>query len=133
VNADKYALFDSSRTTRIVIANNTVWPAASAPLFQVTSVAVQPVLGFVTDQKAVALSMVAGMLPLYQGWSGCMRGAATQWVLGFGGYGRARFAVFHPEATRMAAMRQRHQPGAPAQAIFQIGACRIRDWPLLAR
>jgi MFS transporter, FSR family, fosmidomycin resistance protein len=88
--------------------------------FQVTSSLLQPLLGFVTDNRPWPYAMVAGMAATLSGVLGLAFAGSYAVVLisvamiGLGS------AVFHPEATRMARHAAAGQQGL-AQGIFQIG------------
>ena len=88
--------------------------------FQVTSSLLQPVLGFVTDQKPWPYAMVAGMAATLSGLLGLAFAGNYATVLVSAGLVGLGSAVFHPEATRMARHAAAGQHGF-AQGIFQIG------------
>jgi MFS transporter, FSR family, fosmidomycin resistance protein len=88
--------------------------------FQVTSSLLQPVLGFVTDQKPWPYAMVAGMTATLAGLLGLAFAGNYATVLVSAGLVGLGSAVFHPEATRMARHAAAGQHGF-AQGVFQIG------------
>jgi MFS transporter, FSR family, fosmidomycin resistance protein len=88
--------------------------------FQVTSSLLQPVLGYVTDQKPWPYAMVAGMGATLSGLLGLAFAGNYATVLVSAGLVGLGSAVFHPEATRMARHAAAGQHGF-AQGVFQIG------------
>jgi len=88
--------------------------------FQVTSSMLQPVLGYVTDQKPWPYVMVAGMGATLAGLLGLAFAGNYATVLVSAGLVGLGSAVFHPEATRMARHAAAGQHGF-AQGVFQIG------------
>src|ERR1051325_3135681 len=88
--------------------------------FQVTSSLLQPILGFVTDQKPWPYAMVAGMAATLSGVVGLAFAGNYATVLVAAALVGLGSAVFHPEATRMARHAAAGQHGF-AQGIFQIG------------
>jgi FSR family fosmidomycin resistance protein-like MFS transporter len=88
--------------------------------FQVTSSLLQPLLGFVTDQKPWPYAMVAGMGSTLAGLVGLACAGNYAMVLVSAALVGLGSAVFHPEATRMARHAAAGQQGF-AQGIFQIG------------
>lgn len=88
--------------------------------FQVTSSLLQPVLGYVTDQKPWPYAMVAGMASTLAGLLGLAFAGNYSMVLISAALVGLGSAVFHPEATRMARHAAAGQEGF-AQGIFQIG------------
>src|ERR1051326_2472593 len=88
--------------------------------FQVTSSLLQPVLGFVTDQKPWPYAMVAGMAATLSGVVGLAFAGNYPTVLVSAAMVGLGSAVFHPEATRMARHAAAGQHGF-AQGVFQIG------------
>jgi MFS transporter, FSR family, fosmidomycin resistance protein len=88
--------------------------------FQVTSSLLQPVLGFLTDQKPWPYAMVAGMGATLSGVVGLACAGNYVMVLIAVAMVGVGSAVFHPEATRMARHAAAGQHGF-AQGIFQIG------------
>jgi FSR family fosmidomycin resistance protein-like MFS transporter len=88
--------------------------------FQVTSSLLQPVLGFVTDQRPWPYAMVAGMAATLSGVVGLAFAGNYATVLVSAALVGLGSAVFHPEATRMARHAAAGQHGF-AQGIFQIG------------
>jgi FSR family fosmidomycin resistance protein-like MFS transporter len=88
--------------------------------FQVTSSLLQPVLGFVTDQKPWPYAMVAGMTATLSGLLGLAFAGNYAMVLVSAALVGLGSAVFHPEAVRMARHAAAGQQGF-AQGIFQIG------------
>jgi MFS transporter, FSR family, fosmidomycin resistance protein len=88
--------------------------------FQVTSSLLQPLLGFVTDNRPWPYAMVAGMGATLSGMLGlAFAGSYAMVLLSVAMIGLGS-AVFHPEATRMARHAAAGQQGL-AQGIFQIG------------
>jgi FSR family fosmidomycin resistance protein-like MFS transporter len=88
--------------------------------FQVTSSLLQPLLGFVTDNRPWPYAMVAGMGATLSGVLGlAFAGSYAMVLLSVAMIGLGS-AVFHPEATRMARHAAAGQQGL-AQGIFQIG------------
>jgi FSR family fosmidomycin resistance protein-like MFS transporter len=88
--------------------------------FQVTSSLLQPLLGFVTDNRPWPYAMVAGMGATLTGVLGlAFAGSYAMVLLSVAMIGLGS-AVFHPEATRMARHAAAGQQGL-AQGIFQIG------------
>ena len=88
--------------------------------FQVTSSLLQPLLGYITDQRPWPYAMVAGMAATLCGIVGlAFAGSYTMVLLSAACVGLGS-AVFHPEATRMARHAAAGQQGF-AQGIFQIG------------
>ena len=88
--------------------------------FQVTSSLLQPLLGFVTDQKPWPYAMVAGMAATLSGVVGLASAGNYAMVLISVAMVGLGSAVFHPEATRMARHAAAGQQGF-AQGVFQIG------------
>jgi len=88
--------------------------------FQVTSSLLQPLLGFVTDQKPWPYAMVAGMGATLSGVVGLATAGNYAMVLMSVAMVGLGSAVFHPEATRMARHAAAGQQGF-AQGVFQIG------------
>jgi MFS transporter, FSR family, fosmidomycin resistance protein len=88
--------------------------------FQVTSSLLQPLLGFVTDNRPWPYAMVAGMGATLTGVLGLAFSANYGMVLASVAMIGLGSAVFHPEATRMARHAAAGQQGL-AQGIFQIG------------
>jgi MFS transporter, FSR family, fosmidomycin resistance protein len=88
--------------------------------FQVTSSLLQPILGYVTDQKPWPYAMVAGMTATLSGLLGLAFAGNYATVLVSAGLVGLGSAVFHPEATRMARHAAAGQHGF-AQGVFQIG------------
>jgi MFS transporter, FSR family, fosmidomycin resistance protein len=88
--------------------------------FQVTSSLLQPVLGYVTDQRPWPYAMVAGMAATLSGLLGLAFAGNYATVLVSAGMVGLGSAVFHPEATRMARHAAAGQHGF-AQGVFQIG------------
>lgn len=88
--------------------------------FHVTSSLLQPVLGYVTDQKPWAYAMVAGMTSTLIGVVGLAAANNYAMVLVSVALVGLGSAVFHPEATRMARHAAAGHQGF-AQGIFQIG------------
>ena len=88
--------------------------------FQVTSSLLQPLLGYVTDQKPWPYAMVAGMASTLAGLIGLAFAGNYPMVLAAAALVGLGSAVFHPEATRMARHAAAGQQGF-AQGIFQIG------------
>ncbi|MFM9850710.1 MAG: MFS transporter [Hyphomicrobiaceae bacterium] len=88
--------------------------------FQVTSSLLQPLLGYVTDQKPWPYAMVAGMAATLSGLIGLAFAHNYPMVLASAALVGLGSAVFHPEATRMARHASAGQQGF-AQGIFQIG------------
>ena len=88
--------------------------------FHVTSSLLQPVLGYVTDQKPWAHAMVAGMTSTLIGVVGLAAANNYAMVLVSVALVGLGSAVFHPEATRMARHAAAGHQGF-AQGIFQIG------------
>lgn len=88
--------------------------------FHVTSSLLQPVLGYVTDQKPWAYAMVAGMTSTLIGVVGLAAANSYAMVLVSVALVGLGSAVFHPEATRMARHAAAGHQGF-AQGIFQIG------------
>jgi len=88
--------------------------------FQVTSSLLQPVLGFVTDQRPWPYAMVAGMAATLAGVLGLAFAGNYATVLVSAAMVGLGSAVFHPEATRMARHAAAGQQGF-AQGVFQIG------------
>jgi MFS transporter, FSR family, fosmidomycin resistance protein len=88
--------------------------------FQVTSSLLQPLLGFVTDNRPWPYAMVAGMAATLTGVLGLAFSANYGMVLVSVAMIGLGSAVFHPEATRMARHAAAGQQGL-AQGIFQIG------------
>jgi MFS transporter, FSR family, fosmidomycin resistance protein len=88
--------------------------------FQVTSSLLQPILGYVTDQKPWPYAMVAGMTATLSGLLGLAFAGNYAMVLVSAGLVGLGSAVFHPEATRMARHAAAGQHGF-AQGVFQIG------------
>src|SRR5262245_36921154 len=100
--------------------------------FQVTSSLLQPVLGFVTDQKPWPYAMVAGMAATLSGLVGLASAGSYPMVVISAAMVGLGSAVFHPEATRMARHAAAGQQGF-AQGIFQIGGhAGYASGPLLA-
>src|SRR5262245_19305311 len=75
--------------------------------FQVTSSLLQPIFGFVTDHKPWPYAMVAGMAATLSGVVGLACAGNYAMVLVSVAMVGLGSAVFHPEATRMAAMLRR--------------------------
>ena len=88
--------------------------------FQVTSSLLQPLLGYVTDQRPWPYAMVAGMAATLSGLVGLASAGNYAMVLVSAALVGLGSAVFHPEATRMARHAAAGQQGF-AQGIFQIG------------
>jgi len=88
--------------------------------FQVTSSLLQPLLGYVTDQRPWPYAMVAGMAATLSGLMGLASAGNYAMVLVSAALVGLGSAVFHPEATRMARHAAAGQQGF-AQGIFQIG------------
>lgn len=88
--------------------------------FQVTSSLLQPLLGFVTDQRPWPYAMVAGMGATLSGLLGLAFAGSYGAILVSAALVGLGSAVFHPEATRMARHAAAGQQGF-AQGIFQIG------------
>src|ERR1044071_116560 len=88
--------------------------------FQVTSSLLQPLLGYVTDQRPWPYAMVAGMAATLAGLIGLAFAHNYPMVLVSAALVGLGSAVFHPEATRMARHAAAGQQGF-AQGIFQIG------------
>ncbi len=88
--------------------------------FQVTSSLLQPLLGYVTDQRPWPYAMVAGMCSTLTGLFGLAFAPNYAMVLVSAALVGLGSAVFHPEATRMARHAAAGQQGF-AQGIFQIG------------
>jgi FSR family fosmidomycin resistance protein-like MFS transporter len=87
---------------------------------QVTSSLLQPLLGYVTDQKPWPYAMVDGMAATLSGLIGLAFAHNYSMVLFSAALVGLGSAVFHPEATRMARHAAAGQQGF-AQGIFQIG------------
>ena len=88
--------------------------------FQVTASLLQPVFGFVTDQRPWPYAMVAGMGATLTGLLGlAFAGSYAMLVVSAAMVGLGS-AVFHPEATRMARHAAAGEHGF-AQGVFQIG------------
>lgn len=88
--------------------------------FQVTASLLQPVFGFVTDQRPWPFAMVAGMAATLTGLLGlAFAGSYAMLVVSAAMVGLGS-AVFHPEATRMARHAAAGEHGF-AQGVFQIG------------
>ena len=88
--------------------------------FHATASLLQPVLGYVTDNKPWAYAMVAGMGSTLLGVVGLATASNYPMVLVSVALVGLGSAVFHPEATRMARHAAADQQGF-AQGIFQIG------------
>jgi FSR family fosmidomycin resistance protein-like MFS transporter len=88
--------------------------------FQVTSSLLQPLLGYVTDQRPWPYAMVAGMGATLAGILGLAFAASYAMILVSAALVGTGSAVFHPEATRMARHAAAAQQGL-AQGVFQIG------------
>ena len=88
--------------------------------FQVTASLLQPLLGFLTDQKPWPYAMVAGMGATLSGVVGLASAGNYAVILIAVALVGLGSAVFHPEATRMARHAAAGQQGF-AQGIFQIG------------
>ncbi len=100
--------------------------------FQVTSSLLQPVLGFVTDQRPWPYAMVAGMAATLSGLLGLAFAGNYATVLVAAAMIGLGSAVFHPEATRMARHASAGHQGF-AQGVFQIsGHAGYAIGPLLA-
>ena len=100
--------------------------------FQVTSSLLQPLLGYITDNKPFRHAMVAGMASTLTGLVGLAYAGSYSAILFFAALIGLGSAVFHPEATRMARHAAAGQQGF-AQGIFQIGGhAGYASGPLLA-
>jgi FSR family fosmidomycin resistance protein-like MFS transporter len=100
--------------------------------FYVTSSLLQPVLGYLTDHKPWAYTMVAGMGSTLLGVVGLALAGSYTMVLASVALVGIGSAVFHPEATRMARHAAAGHQGF-AQGIFQIGGhVGYASGPLLA-
>src|SRR5262249_56631064 len=91
--------------------------------FQVTSSLLQPLLGFVTDQKPWPYAMVAGMGATLSGVVGLATAGNYAMVLVSVAMVGLGSAVFHPEATRIARHAAAGQPG-----FSQEGCHDGRQW-----
>lgn len=88
--------------------------------FQVTASLLQPLVGYVTDKRAMPYSLPVGMGMTLVGLLSLSRADNFSWILISSALVGAGSAVFHPEASRIAHMAAGHRRGL-AQSLFQVG------------
>ena len=88
--------------------------------FQLTASVLQPLVGIVTDRRAMPWSLAVGMLCTFTGLMTLANADSfTQILLAAACVGMGS-SIFHPEASRIARMASGGQHGL-AQSVFQVG------------
>ncbi len=88
--------------------------------FQVTASLLQPLVGYITDKRALPYSLPVGMGMTLVGLLSLSRADNFVWILLSSALVGAGSAIFHPEASRIAHMAAGHRRGL-AQSLFQVG------------
>lgn len=88
--------------------------------FQVTASLLHPLVGYITDKRALPYSLPVGMGMTLVGLLSLSRADNFVWILVSSVQVGAGSAIFHPEASRIAHMAAGHRRGL-AQSLFQVG------------
>lgn len=88
--------------------------------FQVTASLLQPLVGYITDKRALPYSLPVGMGMTLVGLLSLSQANNFVWILISSAFVGAGSAIFHPEASRIAHMAAGHRRGL-AQSLFQVG------------
>lgn len=88
--------------------------------FQVTASLLQPLVGYITDKKAMPYSLPVGMGLTLVGLLALSQAHTFPAILIASGMVGAGSAIFHPEASRIAHMAAGRRRGL-AQSLFQVG------------
>ncbi|GAA5142751.1 MFS transporter [Prosthecobacter algae] len=88
--------------------------------FQVTASLLQPLVGYITDKKAMPYSLPVGMGMTLVGLLSLSQAHSFPTILISSALVGAGSAVFHPEASRIAHMAAGRRRGL-AQSLFQVG------------
>lgn len=88
--------------------------------FQVTASLLQPLVGYITDKKAMPYSLPVGMGLTLVGLLALSQAHTFPTILIASGMVGAGSAIFHPEASRIAHMAAGRRRGL-AQSLFQVG------------
>ncbi len=88
--------------------------------FQLTASILQPVVGLITDRRAMPWSLAAGMVCTFTGLMVLSQASSFPHVLLAAALVGLGSSIFHPESSRVARMASGGQHGW-AQSIFQVG------------
>ncbi|MEN3944096.1 MFS transporter [Prosthecobacter sp. SYSU 5D2] len=88
--------------------------------FQCTASLLQPLVGYITDKRAMPYSLPVGMAMTLVGLISLSQAHSFVTILISSGLVGAGSAVFHPEASRIAHMAAGRRRGL-AQSLFQVG------------
>lgn len=88
--------------------------------FQITASLLQPIVGLVTDRKAMPYALAVGMLSMALGLVALSRASSLNGLLLAAAFMGVGSAIFHPEASRVARLASGGRHGL-AQSMFQVG------------
>ena len=88
--------------------------------FQITASLLQPIVGLVTDRKAMPYALAVGMLSMALGLVVLSKAASLNGLLLAATFMGVGSAIFHPEASRVARLASGGRHGL-AQSLFQVG------------
>jgi FSR family fosmidomycin resistance protein-like MFS transporter len=88
--------------------------------FQLTASILQPIVGLITDRRAMPWSLAAGMVCTFTGLMVLSQASSFAHVLLAAALVGLGSSIFHPESSRVARMASGGQHGW-AQSIFQVG------------